>query len=141
MADIAELERRVTALEVDTRRDAKGLRNDVQGLRDDVQGLQRDVQAAKRDGQHNADLLVRMEKQLTDIHARVVANELTATSNARQTEQAFSELKGDIAKVNGRLDRVETEIGGVKADVASLRRDLPSMIAETMREVLKESRS
>jgi hypothetical protein len=133
MADIAELEQRVSAVEADAKRGAKGLRNDVHGLRDDVlglqddiQGLKRDAQEVKRDGKQNNILLNAVNGRADEIHARVVANELT-------TKQGFVE-------VNGRLDRMETEIGAVKADVAALRCDLPTMIAETMREVLKESR-
>jgi hypothetical protein len=140
MADIAEIERRVVALETDKGRDLKGLRNDVQGLRDDVQGLQRDIQTTKREAQQGvgaAGALAGIEAQIAQVHTRVVANELVANANTRLTEKGFAE-------VNGRLDRMETEIGAVKselkADVAALRRDLPSMIAETMREVLKESR-
>lgn len=57
----------------------------------------------------------------------------------------------DLAAVKTRLDRVETEvrqdisevrrdISALKNDVAGLRKELPTIVADAMREVLKESR-
>jgi ribosome assembly protein YihI (activator of Der GTPase) len=40
-----------------------------------------------------------------------------------------------------RLERIEADVREVKADLKGLRRDLPSIIAETMREVLREHKA
>jgi hypothetical protein len=126
MADIAELERRVAALEA-------GAKTDAKALKDDIQALKTDMQAVKRDTRKNAELLGRVEDGLTALNGRVVANELTATANARTTERGFSEVNERLDEITGRLDRME-------AEQSERWRDLPSMIAETMREVLKEQR-
>jgi hypothetical protein len=43
-------------------------------------------------------------------------------------------------KHTARLDKLDTDVQGIKKDIAVLRQDLPSMMAETMREVLREKR-
>jgi hypothetical protein len=51
----------------------------------------------------------------------------------QQTGQRFD-------RVSGRLDRIEQEVRGVKADVGALRKDLPSIVGDAMREVLREEK-
>lgn len=126
MADLETLERRVAALEA-------GAKTDTQALRADIQALKTDMQAVRRDERKNADLLGRVDDKLTELNGRVVANELTATANARTTERGFSEVNERLDGIEARLDRMETEQAGRW-------RELPSMIAETLREVLREKR-
>lgn len=50
-----------------------------------------------------------------------------------KTEQRFDQVDGRLEKIDSRLDRVDT---GLK----SLRTDLPKIVGESMREVLREQR-
>ncbi len=44
----------------------------------------------------------------------------------------------DLAAVKTQLDRVETRLGGVETKVDTLTRDLPKIVADAMRDVLRE---
>jgi hypothetical protein len=44
-------------------------------------------------------------------------------------------------KVEDRLDRVEGRLGRVETEVASLREELPTVVADVMREALREEKS
>lgn len=44
----------------------------------------------------------------------------------------------DLASLKTRLDRVETQLGGVAGDLKGLVKNLPTMMRDTMREVLGE---
>jgi hypothetical protein len=50
-----------------------------------------------------------------------------------RTEQSFDKLNGRFEKVGGRLDRVER-------GVLTLHEDMPKIVGNTMREVLREQR-
>ena len=101
-----------------------------------------------------------VEAQIADLDRRVSALEKTAKGqerhNARVTE-LLTELKEDVAllrrhaissgqkieQLEARVAAVETGLEGVRADVKGLRADitaLPGILAETMREVLREGK-
>ena len=50
-----------------------------------------------------------------------------------RTEQSFNKLDGRFERVDGRLDRVER-------GVRTLHEDMPKIVGNTMREVLREQR-
>lgn len=50
--------------------------------------------------------------------------------------QQFDRLENEMGEVKDGL----TGLGGVKAEITGLRRDLPSIVADVMREVLNEGR-
>ena len=50
-----------------------------------------------------------------------------------QTNQRFDKVDGRLDKVEGRLDRVE-------AEVRQLREELPTVVGDVMREVLREQK-
>jgi hypothetical protein len=127
MADLETLELRVAALELERR---------VAALEDKIGDA--DVKAIRRDMRRALELTDAALELGEKTHKRVVENELTANANAQAVEKAFAE-------VNGRLDRMGTEIGSVNERLGrmetaqtALIKNLPTMIAETMREVLKE---
>jgi archaellum component FlaC len=57
-----------------------------------------------------------------------------------QTNQRFDKVDGRLDKVEGRLDRVEAEVRSVKAEVIGLREELPTIVGDVMREVLREQK-
>jgi hypothetical protein len=57
-----------------------------------------------------------------------------------QIDARFDKLDGRFDKVEGRMDRLEVKVDRLEGEVVGLRRDLPMIVAETMREVLREQR-
>jgi tetrahydromethanopterin S-methyltransferase subunit G len=58
-----------------------------------------------------------------------------------QTNQRFDKIDGRFDKVEGRLDRVEGRLDRVEAEVRQLREELPTVLGDVMREVLREQKS
>jgi hypothetical protein len=57
-----------------------------------------------------------------------------------QTNQRFDKIDGRFDKVEGRLDRVEGRLDRVEAEVRQLREELPTVVGDVMREVLREQK-
>lgn len=89
-------------------------------------GAKADVPALKRDLRRILSLQDDALDQIEALNRRVAALELAMTANARTAERGFAEQAEATASL--------------KAQLESLRRDLPGLIAETLREVMKESR-
>jgi predicted nucleic acid-binding Zn-ribbon protein len=64
-----------------------------------------------------------LTRQVSDVHKDLLAFEA-------KTEQRFEEVDGNFAKVNGRLDRLESEVRG-------LRQDMPGIVGDAMRAALE----
>src|SRR3974390_2972049 len=65
-----------------------------------------------------------LTEQVRGVHKDLLAFEA-------RTEHRFDKVDGRFDKVDGRLDKVEREIRG-------LRQEMPGIVADTMREVLRE---
>ena len=57
-----------------------------------------------------------------------------------QVDARFDQIDARFDKLEGRMDRLEVKVDRLEGEVMSLRRDLPTIVAETMREVLREQR-
>jgi chromosome segregation ATPase len=89
--------------------------------------------AVTKIAEHVEETRLRMsavERHLDDIRRHMF--EATAESARRH-----GLLEAKINAVDTKIDSVRAEL---KSDIAGLRHDLPSIVAETMREVLKEQR-
>ncbi len=88
-----------------------------------------------------------VEAQIADLTHRVTALEAEAQGQQRYNARILgmlTELRDDVAILRShavglgqRFDALEAK---VTAEIGSLRRDLPGIIAETMREVLREGK-
>ena len=67
-----------------------------------------------------------LTEQVKRVHKDVLAFQA-------KTEKRFDQVDGKLDKIDGRLDRVE---GGVRG----LRTDMPKIVGDSMREVLREQR-
>jgi|WetSurMetagenome_2_1015567.scaffolds.fasta_scaffold1207221_1 hypothetical protein len=114
MADIAELEKRITALE------EQGKANEE--LKKRMAFLE------QRYADHNT-AFGKIVPIIEETRLRTSTIELSID----ELKEDVASVKKDVASVNSRVGRVETQLN-------ALRRDLPGMMAETMREVLKEQR-
>jgi hypothetical protein len=115
VTNIVELEKRVTALEAEM----KVLRRDTLSL-----------QSAAME-------------QMVELNRRVATFELTMKADLRALEEKFEGRMGKFEsrmdRFEGRMDRFESELGQVKAEQAALRRDLPGIVSDALREVLSGS--
>lgn len=59
-------------------------------------------------------------------------------NQARQNGDDLGIIKTRVDRLETKVDRIEAELSSLRKDVTSLRGDLPAIIAETMREVLRE---
>jgi archaellum component FlaC len=55
-----------------------------------------------------------------------------------KTEQRFDKIDGRLDKVDGRLDKLDGRLDHVEKGIKDLRHDMPSIVGDTMREVLRE---
>ena len=81
-----------------------------------------------------------VEAEIRDLKRRVGELEGSFGFLTQQVQGVHRDLLGFQERTDQRFDRVEAEIRGVKADVASLRRELPSIVGDVMREVLREQK-
>jgi len=72
-----------------------------------------------------------LTEQVKTVHRDLLAFEARTEQRFERVEQRFDKIDQRFDRVDGRLDRVE---GGLRG----LRVDMPGIVAETMREVLRE---
>ena len=81
---------------------------------------------------------------MEDLERRVSALE-TAQKETAKTQTWMASTLGRIASVQDQhtvaIAELQADVREVKADLKGLRNDLPAIIADTMREVLREHRS
>lgn len=118
MTEIAEFQRRVSALEASHYDTAQTLRWVV----------------AKLGG------IATMQDEHTLQLERIDSRLGTLESKSDKLNVRFDNVDSRLDKVDSRFDKVDSRLDGIEADVKGLRADLPTMIAETMREVLREPR-
>ena len=89
-----------------------------------------------------------MTTTIDELERRIVALE-TAQKHTAETQEWMAGTLGRIAAVQDkhtatlaehtkRFDRIEADVREVKADVKVLRKDLPSIVIDAVREALKE---
>lgn len=54
-----------------------------------------------------------------------------------RTEERLDRLEGKVDKVDGRLGKVEGRLGKVENEVHALRKDMPKIVGDAVREVLR----
>ena len=98
---------------------------------------------AKEQDRHNA----RVTDLLTELKEDVALLRRHAISTGQKVEEMdarLGSLEGRMRKVEDRLEKVEVRLERVEERLSGietyLRRDLPGIIAETMREVLREGK-
>jgi hypothetical protein len=74
-----------------------------------------------------------LTRQVGDVHKDLLAFEA-------RTEQRFERVEGRLDQMDGRLDRMDGRLDRVETEIRGLRHDMPRIVGETMREVLREQR-
>jgi chromosome segregation ATPase len=116
MSTLAELETRLEALENEVRGE-KGLPDQRRALTTVVRLLE-----------DTRERMSMVERHLSQLREGLL--ELTA-----EQARTRGSLEAKIDVTNVRIDAVRNEM---KTDIAGLRRDMPSIVAEAMREVLRD---
>ena len=94
------------------------------------------AEVTRSEFQHLADRVAVLESEVEG--EKIVSRYIL--EQTRRNGDDLAALKTRLDRVEARLDRVESELRQLRDELRQLRRDLPGMIAETMREVLREER-
>ena len=94
----------------------------------DVEAEIRDLK--RRDGELEGSFGF-LTRQVGDVHKDLLAFEAWTEERFDKVDQHFDKVDGRFDKIDGRLDHLDT----------GLRTDMPKIVADTMREVLREQKS
>ena len=72
-----------------------------------------------------------LTNQVKDVHRDLLAFQ-------ENTEQRFDRIDGRFGQADGRLDRVDGRLDRVEKGVKDLHHDMPGIVSDAMREVLRE---
>jgi tetrahydromethanopterin S-methyltransferase subunit G len=79
---------------------------------------------------------VRLEDRVSAVEHEVDGEKLVSRYILTQSRQNGD----DLAVLKSRVDRVEQKVDRVEAELIALRKELPTIVAEAMRDVLKSER-
>ena len=74
-----------------------------------------------------------LTRQVGDVHKDLLAFEARTEERFDKVDHHFDKVDGRLDKIDGRLDHLDTGLRG-------LRTDMPKIVADTMREVLREQK-
>jgi chromosome segregation ATPase len=123
--DVDGLERRVAALESELRGEqglTRRLFEHVREIRDDIAVLRRHAAASGDELEQIKTRLGRLETQMGRVETEV------------------SGLKTDMSGVKTETSGLKTNMGRLETEFGAFRREFPGIVADVMREVLKEQR-
>jgi hypothetical protein len=93
-----------------------------------------DIEAEIRDPKRRVDELEGsfgfLTRQIQGVHRDLLSFEEKTDNKLREHDSRFDQIE---AGLGGRIEKVDTELRG-------LRRDMPKIVGDTMREVLREQR-
>lgn len=82
-----------------------------------------------------------MTQQVQAVHRDLLGFQEQTDQRFDKVDRQFDKIDDRFGKVEGRLDRVESEVRGLKVEVRQLREELPSVVGDVMREVLREQKA
>jgi archaellum component FlaC len=81
-----------------------------------------------------------VEGEIRDLKRRVGELEGGFGFLTQQVRAVHLDLLNFQSQTNQRFDKIEAEVRGVKAQMTTLREDLPAVVGNVMREVLREQK-
>lgn len=84
-----------------------------------------------------------LERRVTALEQEVEGEKLVTRHILEQTRRNSDDLAAIKSRLNRhdeRFDRLEARMQRIEDGLSSLRRDLPGIVAETMREVMREQK-
>ena len=88
-------------------------------------------------------LNVRLFEMMTEVRDDVATLRRHAVAAGRKLEEMdarIDKLDGRIGRLEARIDKLDARMDKLDANFTAFQRGLPAMIAETMREVLRENK-
>lgn len=102
----------------------------------EILDLKRRVTTLEKEVDVNHDFSVKLFSYIRDMRDDIAL----VRSHAVVTDKRIQRLEERMDKVEQRLERVEIDLSGLRAEFNAFRKELPGMIADTMREVMREYR-
>jgi len=81
-----------------------------------------------------------LTQQVRTVHLDLLGFQSQTNARFDKVDGRLDKVDGRLDKVEGRLDRVEGRLGRVEAEVRQLREELPTVVGDVMREVLREQK-
>jgi tetrahydromethanopterin S-methyltransferase subunit G len=81
-----------------------------------------------------------LTQQVRTVHLDLLGFQSQTNVRFDKVDGRLDKVDGRLDKVEGRLDRVEGRLGRVEAEVRQLREELPTVVGDVMREVLREQK-
>jgi tetrahydromethanopterin S-methyltransferase subunit G len=85
------------------------------------------------------DEFTRLEARVSTIEQETEGEKMLSRyvlTQSRQNGDDLSALKTRVDRIEEKVDRLEQTVGHIGVSLGALRRDLPSIVAEAMRDVL-----
>ena len=79
-----------------------------------------------------------LTNQVKGVHKDLLGFQEKTEQRFDRIDGRFEQVDGSLRKVDGRLDKVEGRLDHIEKSVKDLRHDMPGIVGETMREVLRE---
>ena len=79
-----------------------------------------------------------LTQQMQGVHRDLLGFQEQTDQRFDKVDSRLDRVDGRLDKMDGRLDRVEGRLGRVETEVRQLREELPSVVGDVMREVLRE---
>lgn len=90
------------------------------------------------------DEFTRLEARVSTIEQEADGEKMLSRyilAQARQNGDDLSALKTRVDRIEEKVDRLEQTVGHIDVTLGALKRDLPSIVADAMRDVLRQTKS
>jgi hypothetical protein len=82
-----------------------------------------------------------LTQQVQGVHRDLLGFQEQTSRRFDELDEHLDRVDGRLDRMDGRLDRVDGRLGRVEAEVHQLREELPTVVGDVMREVLREQKS
>ncbi len=109
----------------------------------EILDLKRRVMVLENEVGANHDFSVKLFTHMRDMRddiALIRTHSVVTDKRLERLEARMDRLEQRADKIDQRLERVEADLHGLRSEFNAFRKELPGMIAETMREVLRDYR-
>ena len=117
----------------------------------EILDLKRRVTALENEVQSNHDFSVKIFTYVREVRDDIALLREHAVATGKrvehmdlrldQLERRMDKLDQRVGRMEQRLERVENDVAALRSEFNVFRKELPGMIADTMREVLRDYRS
>ena len=81
-----------------------------------------------------------LTEQVKSVHKDLLAFEARTEARFEKVDERFDKLDGKVDQLDRKVDRLDGRLDHVESGIRSLHTDMPKILADTMREVLREQK-